>query len=529
MGVWMTFTESAKYRAGSKIDLLTEPCPTIQALGIGGVWTPQAEIWSDGGSMTQAQIDFMKNKPPYRVPLMAEINKLPWNGRTVVTTFAGGGGSSTGYKMAGYRVLWANEFIEEAQRTYKANHPKTIVDGRDIKIIRPYEILEACGLQRGELDIFDGSPPCQGFSLANKNRMTGKAKTYENGISQTNEQLFFAYVGLIRGLAPKVFVAENVKGLTVGKAKSMLGDFNDDMFDDQDNTILRALMDCGYTVRYVVLNAADHGTPQSRPRVIFVGVRQDLVDKYGVEPVFPRPLGYRYSVADACPWIYSGTVVSSANERHVAAGRRPADDATQAPAPTITTQKDSLYIVNRPPPRIRQQQGHFNKILNPDEPLPTVLASQHNQFVIEPEPNGRLVDPNKPAPTIMACAGEKGGNRIPLIEIPKEATFKEDGVVGKAWDKLEPGENDPKNFSIVKAHPDRPAPTITACGAWQLHPFEKRKFTIEEIKRLGGFPDDYVLTGKYGQQWERVGNSVPPPLMYHISSTILKEIFSKVP
>src|SRR3954468_19918276 len=97
---------------------------------------------------------------------MSEINAQPWNGFTVASTFSGCGGSSLGYKMAGFRVLWANEFIPAAQDTYRANHPSTLLDTRDIRIVQPEDLLEAIGMRAGELDLFDGSPPCASFSTA---------------------------------------------------------------------------------------------------------------------------------------------------------------------------------------------------------------------------------------------------------------------------------------------------------------------------------------------------------------------------
>lgn len=107
-------------------------------------------------------------KPPYKVPSMREIEQTPWNGFTVVSTFSGGGGSCLGYRMAGFKVLWANEFVEEAQRTYRANHPGTILDTRDIRTVTPESILEAIGRKPGEIDLFDGSPPCCAFSTAGR-------------------------------------------------------------------------------------------------------------------------------------------------------------------------------------------------------------------------------------------------------------------------------------------------------------------------------------------------------------------------
>ena len=110
---------------------------------------------------------------------MKDIAAIPWNGFNVVSTFSGTGGSCLGYRMAGYRVLWANEFIPAAQESYKANHLNSILDTRDIRTVQPEDILRAIGLGVGEIDIFDGSPPCAAFSTAGKRESGwGKVKKY---------------------------------------------------------------------------------------------------------------------------------------------------------------------------------------------------------------------------------------------------------------------------------------------------------------------------------------------------------------
>ena len=81
-------------------------------------------------------------KPPYRVPSMAEIAAVPWNGFTAISTFSGCGGSCRGYRMAGFRLAWASEFIPAAAEVYRANHPETILDTRDIRKVQPAEILK---------------------------------------------------------------------------------------------------------------------------------------------------------------------------------------------------------------------------------------------------------------------------------------------------------------------------------------------------------------------------------------------------
>jgi DNA (cytosine-5)-methyltransferase 1 len=90
------------------------------------------------------------DKPPYRVPMMDEIRAIPPNGLTVASTFSGAGGSCTGYRMAGYRVVWANEFVPAAQESYKANaDPSCILDPRDVRTVTADDILTATGLARG--------------------------------------------------------------------------------------------------------------------------------------------------------------------------------------------------------------------------------------------------------------------------------------------------------------------------------------------------------------------------------------------
>ena len=150
---------------------------------------------------------------------MREIAALPWNGYKVASTFSGCGGSCLGYRMAGYRVVYANEFIPEAQRTYKENHPNSYLDGSDIRSLTPEMLLERAGVQRGELDLFDGSPPCSAFSSAGKREEGwGKVKAYSDG-AQRVDDLFYEYARILEGVQPKVFVAENVSGLVKGTAK----------------------------------------------------------------------------------------------------------------------------------------------------------------------------------------------------------------------------------------------------------------------------------------------------------------------
>lgn len=233
--------------------------------------------------MRNAEVITTVHKPSYRVPAMTEIAALPQNGFSVVSTFSGGGGSCLGYRMAGFRVIWANEFIKSAQETYRANFPDTYLDKRDIRQIEAADILRQTNLKAGDIDLFDGSPPCDPFSLAGaREKKWGTIKAYSN-TEQRTDDLSLEFVRLLKDLQPRTFVMENVAGLLYGKAK---GYFKE---------ILQNLKSCGYKVTVKLLDAQWLGVPQMRQRAIFVGVREDLP----FQPAHPKPLCYRYSIREA--------------------------------------------------------------------------------------------------------------------------------------------------------------------------------------------------------------------------------------
>ncbi|MBU1126718.1 DNA cytosine methyltransferase [Patescibacteria group bacterium] len=181
---------------------------------------------------------------------------------TVISIFAGAGGSSLGYKQAGFKELLAIEWDKNAVETFKLNFPEVPVWQRDIREVKADEILEFCKIKKGELDVLDGSPPCQGFSTAGKRQ-----------VSDERNDLFLPYANLIRGLQPKIFVMENVSGLIKGKMK---GKFIEIMI------ILKSL---DYQVKCKLMNAKYYQVPQSRERLIWIGVRKDL----GIKPSYSEP------------------------------------------------------------------------------------------------------------------------------------------------------------------------------------------------------------------------------------------------
>ena len=212
---------------------------------------------------------------------------------TYISFFAGGGGSSAGYKLAGGDCKFVNEFQQVAVDTYLANWPNTPHICDDIKNISGKQIMEMTGIQEGELDILDASPPCPPFSMSGtKQKGWGKEKT-AYGMKQKNiEDLTWEVIRIAGEIKPKVIICENVKGLTMEYAKEHLQRMVND-FEAQ-----------GYTTVWKVLKGQEQGVPQKRERVFIVSVRNDVLDDIGMpfmllSGLFPEPEEEFATIQDA--------------------------------------------------------------------------------------------------------------------------------------------------------------------------------------------------------------------------------------
>lgn len=206
----------------------------------------------------------MKHKFPYEWKL-SETNFTKDKG-TVFSCFAGGGGSSFGYKLAGFDVIGFNEIDKRQAKIYIVNHnPKY----QFIEPIQEFKLRDDLPEELYNLDILDGSPPCSSFSVSGtRDKDWGKEKKFREGqIKQVLDTLFFDFIELGKKLQPKMIIAENVKGILLGEAKNYVRE------------ILKAFDEAGYVVNEFLLNANRMGVPQSRERVFFVAVRKDLIHK----------------------------------------------------------------------------------------------------------------------------------------------------------------------------------------------------------------------------------------------------------
>lgn len=185
------------------------------------------------------------------------------NGLKVFGTFICGGGSTMGYKLAGFEHLGGVEIDPQVADVYKTNHdPKYLF----VEDIREFANKTEFPEDLYNLDILDGSPPCSSFSMAgNREKDWGKEKVFREGqAKQRLDDLFFDYIKLAKKLQPKVVIAENVKGMLQGNAKTYVKRVKDE-FEK-----------AGYKVQLFLLNAASMGVPQKRERVFFICQRNDL-------------------------------------------------------------------------------------------------------------------------------------------------------------------------------------------------------------------------------------------------------------
>ena len=212
--------------------------------------------------MTEKQ---SKHRFPYKWTLKDAI--FTKDKGTVFSCFACGGGSTMGYKLAGFDVIGCNEIDPKMMEAYRVNHnPKYSY----LEPIQTFKLRNDLPDELYNLDILDGSPPCSSFSMAgNREKDWGKEKKFREGqANQVLDNLFFDFIDLAKKLQPKVVIAENVKGLLMGAAI------------DYVRRIYRKFDQAGYYCQHWLLDASKMGVPQRRERVFFVALRKDLAKPF---------------------------------------------------------------------------------------------------------------------------------------------------------------------------------------------------------------------------------------------------------
>lgn len=367
----------------------------------------------------------------------------------IIDLFAGCGGLSTGYEMAGFEIPLAVEKDEWASETYSFNHPNTRVLTGDITQVTDLDNLLPEGT---EVEGVIGGPPCQGFSLSGKRDK-----------KDPRNSLFMDFVRFVNHFQPKFFMMENVPGLL-----SMTTDAGDSVKD----LIMAEYEKAGYNATYKILNAAEYGVPQSRTRVIFIGIRKDLPfipEELHPTPIYPE--GKQLTIDDAImdlPQILSG-------------------QGTETQPYTMEPQNDYQRWI----------RGNCTSITNH-------IAMRHTQ---------RLID---------RFSVIKQGQS--LADVPAEHMQRQRGDSSKTSGKVYSQNN-------MRPYGNRPSPTIAASFQSNfVHPHLNRNYTAREAARIQSFPDWYVFKGKRTtmsweknlSQYNQIGNAVPPLLAKAIADNIIQ-------
>jgi DNA (cytosine-5)-methyltransferase 1 len=259
---------------------------------------------------------------------LTDLATVPKNGLTSFSCFHCGGGSTMGYKLAGFNMLGGVEIDPEMMAIYRANHkPKHsyLMGVQQFNKLPLEEIPD----ELKNLDLLDGSPPCSSFSMAgSREKKWGDAHHFREGqVKQVLDDLFFHFIDVGQRLQPKVIVAENVKGLILGNAKGYVKE------------IFAAFREAGYETQLFLFNAARMGVPQARERTFFIARRRSLGWK-------PLKIGFDEQpipIGDLIPRLRGYRMITASNERHYAFGRiKNAWPCSTRPAPTQVATKQRL-------------------------------------------------------------------------------------------------------------------------------------------------------------------------------------------
>lgn len=380
-----------------------------------------------------------------------------------VDLFAGAGGLSCGLRQSGFIPLLANELVPQYAETYQLNHQETQVIVGDVRQVCEANIKKLLGVKEGEIDLVAGGPPCQGFSI------NAPIRTLDD----ERNHLFKDFLRVVSSLKPKAVLIENVPGIvSLGKGTVV-------------QQIYAELENMGYTVGHKILFAGHYGIPQMRFRTVFIGIK-----KYKGKISFPEP-------------EFSAKAVAN-----------------------FTGAKELCISI---PPLFYQNLKHQVNVWD-------ALSDLHE---IQ---NGQTVSPEKyaanPQNDYQEYLRKDGGKltahycaRIADVNIERLKYIPQGG----SWrdiphDLLPEGLKRARRSDHTKRygrlHPDALCSTVlTKCDPhWGsfFHPTQDRIISVREAARIQSFPDSYIFSGSITQQYEQVGNAVPPLLGKAIGNEIMK-------
>ena len=383
---------------------------------------------------------------------------------TFADFFAGAGGLSCGFTQAGFRVCFANDFEDVCVRTYRYNHPEVPVD----KVVKDDIRKIVDNVQNyidEDVDVVVGGPPCQGFSSANQQRI----------IDDPRNELYKYYIECVKKILPKFVVMENVRGM-LNVADQVVEDY--ESIKEKKNGVTYS-----YAVSYKLLNSLDFSVAQSRERLIYIAIRNDVAEKKDITPkaIFEEICKANedkphYLLRDALEYIkpLDAPRIKNMNEK---------DDE-------LTGKKIDVNSYSG-------NESEYLKLINEARCIP-VLFNHKARYVNDINYEiYRLLNQGDDASDPKISGIMPYSNRLHC--------FKD------------------KYFKLVA---DKPSRTITAhlrmdCHS-HIHPYQIRAITPREAARCQSFPDDYLFLGPYLKTYMQIGNAVPCLMAKGIAKVLKK-------
>lgn len=389
-----------------------------------------------------------------------------------IDLFAGAGGLSIGLEAAGFTCLYANEVSPAYSATLEKSHPNALVETGDIRQVDSASVRRALQLEKGDLSLLAGGPPCQGFSVNAPVRSSDDQRNH----------LFRDYLRFVEEFEPKTVLIENVPGmLSFEKGQTV-------------KEIIKALDQLGYAASVRILYAAHYGVPQMRWRAFILG------NRIGIDPheMFPLPT-------------------------HYAKGRA-----------NFTKSLDGQNLV-LPDAAVRDLATlPYTDVNSAIGDLPALEASESaatQTYASEPVSDfQRYARASCATLTNHKCSGLGPTNMERLPHIPQGGSWRD-----IPRDLLPEGMKRARRSDHTKRygrlHPEGLASTIlTKCDPhWgsYIHPNQDRIISVREAARFQAFPDHIQFYGSLTEQYQQVGNAVPPMLAQAIGTAILGAAFNR--
>lgn len=380
-----------------------------------------------------------------------------------IDLFSGAGGFSSGFKEAGFKLLASIELNNVYNKTHQLNFPDSISINGDIVEISPADFSKQTGVNKGDIDVIIGSPPCQTFSSIGipKIKSLGKGDIE----SDPRNYLFKHYFDYVKFFEPEIFVLENVP--------TMKTRYKGKLFQ----RILELIKELGYEPNAEILNSVEYGVPQTRKRLIIVGVRNSKVFS------FPKPTH-----------CYNEKIVSQMDMFQLTNENKELK--------TANTVFDALNDLPEIYDGCRLKELQYSK----NDNLTDYQKLVRNENGLVDNNICRMSNDRAKKVFIHMEQGQK------YMDLPKEVR------------QILPFREDIFHDRLKRLNLSKPSWTVLAHigmdGYMYIHPTENRTLSVREAARIQSFKDSFVFTGNMREQYIQVGNAVPPLLAKKIAESV---------